>query len=202
MRAILTMQKIQPLGALLLAIAGGALCAPLLAATLTAEAITVALNAPAQATPGTATIRQSADQLFECPPLNIDPKAMSCVETEFSFETLARVPFDHDKAAVNGQAVRSLDAAAIYLLLNLENVHRVYINGHADSTGTDTYNDRLAEKRAMAVRKYLVDRGISGERLAMGSAGERHPVDEHWTVEGRTNNRNVSLYVIMRRPAR
>ena len=195
------MEKQRKLGAISLAISGWLVTGFVIGDTGVPEPVTVAMAPQVSSAPGAPTIRQSADVLFECPPLNIDPKAMSCVGTEFAYVTLARVPFDHNKASVNGQATRSLDAAAIYLLLNLENVHRVYINGHTDSTGTEGYNDNLAEKRAIAVKTYLLNRGIAGERLAMGAAGERDPVDEHWNAAGRANNRNVSLYVVMRRPA-
>lgn len=162
---------------------------------------TLAMATPGAALPSATSVRDGANALFECPPLNIDPMAMSCGSSAFDYVTLARVPFDYDKSNVNAPAAMSLDAAAIYLLLNADKVHRVFVNGHADSTGTDAYNDRLSQKRATAVMKYLVNRGVAGDKLALGASGERHPVDEHWTPEGRTSNRNVSLYVVMRRPA-
>lgn len=187
-------------GVLFLTISGLLLGGQTIAADDRNPAISVAMTANVGATPADQSLRESADALFECPPLNIDPATMSCGATAFDFVTLARVPFDHDKFAVNGKAARSLDAAAIYLLLNSDHVHRVFINGHADDTGTDAYNEQLAGKRANAVMKYLINRGVGGDRLAMGSSGERHPVDEYWTPEGRAGNRNVSLYVVMRRP--
>ena len=144
-------------------------------------------------------IHESANTLFECPPLNIDPDTMSCVNDGFEFVTLGRIPFDYDKSSVNTEAVQSLDAAAIYLLLNMQNIHRIYIEGHADNKGGDNYNQRLSARRANAVKRYLMNRGIASERLLTSAYGESHPVDEYWTPEGRKNNRNVGLYVVKRR---
>ena len=144
-------------------------------------------------------IHESANTLFECPPLNIDPNTMSCVNDGFEFVTLGRIPFDYDKSSVNTEAVQSLDAAAIYLLLNMQNIHRIYIEGHADNKGGDNYNQRLSARRANAVKRYLMNRGIASERLLTSAYGESHPVDEYWTPEGRKNNRNVGLYVVKRR---
>ena len=55
-------------------------------------------------------------------------------------------------------------------------VNRVVIIGYADRIGSDQYNQKLSERRAMAVKNYLVSKGISGSRLDAQGRGEANPV--------------------------
>jgi len=70
---------------------------------------------------------------------------------------------------------------------------RAEIRGHADSTGTDAYNQTLSEKRAAAVMKYLVDHGIDKARLTAIGFGESRPVASNDTAEGQKLNRRVEI---------
>jgi outer membrane protein OmpA-like peptidoglycan-associated protein len=70
------------------------------------------------------------------------------------------------------------------------------IGGHTDNTGNDKHNQKLSEKRAQAVKAYLVKRGIAGDRLTAKVYGKSQPVDTNETPEGRELNRRVELKVI------
>ncbi len=71
---------------------------------------------------------------------------------------------------------------------------RLRIEGHTDSTGEDDANLALSERRAAAVRDYLVETyGIDRSRLEMQGFGEAQPIDDNETPEGRQNNRRVEL---------
>jgi len=67
------------------------------------------------------------------------------------------------------------------------------IEGYTDSVGTDEYNQKLSEKRAEAVRDYLVQQGISSDSVTSAGMGKSDPVASNDTAEGRQQNRRVEL---------
>ena len=69
------------------------------------------------------------------------------------------------------------------------------IEGHTDSTGSSALNLKLSEKRAIAVRDYLVENGIDTTRLEAKGFGEGNPIDTNDTRAGRANNRRVEIKV-------
>ena len=73
---------------------------------------------------------------------------------------------------------------------------RVEIGGHTDAQGSDAFNQKLSERRAQAVKDYLIARGIDASRLASKGYGESQPVDSNETAEGRELNRRVEMKVL------
>ncbi|NOI20389.1 OmpA family protein [Vibrio coralliilyticus] len=70
------------------------------------------------------------------------------------------------------------------------------IEGHTDSTGSDTTNQVLSERRAKSVRSYLISQGVaSGRAIARGN-GERFPLCTNSTSEGRACNRRVEIKIL------
>jgi OOP family OmpA-OmpF porin len=67
------------------------------------------------------------------------------------------------------------------------------IEGHTDSIGKDAYNQKLSERRALAVREYLAAQGIAESRMIPTGFGESQPVADNKTAEGRAENRRVVL---------
>jgi outer membrane protein OmpA-like peptidoglycan-associated protein len=106
---------------------------------------------------------------------------------------LRGVNFDFDKATIRPDAARILDEAVE--TLRAEPDVDVLIVGHTDSVGSESYNLRLSERRARAVRDYLVRKGISAARLRVKGMGEAEPVASNDTPEGRAQNRRVELLV-------
>ena len=88
-------------------------------------------------------------------------------------QPLAHVLFDYDSYALSDAARASLDANAAWLRRWPST--KVIIEGHADSRGTNEYNLGLGDRRAAAVRDYLVSLGIPADRLASVSKGEEAP---------------------------
>jgi outer membrane protein OmpA-like peptidoglycan-associated protein len=69
------------------------------------------------------------------------------------------------------------------------------IGGHTDSSGTNSINLKISNKRANAVRDYLVRKGVDASRLIAKGFGESTPVDSNKTRAGRANNRRVEIKV-------
>jgi outer membrane protein OmpA-like peptidoglycan-associated protein len=71
----------------------------------------------------------------------------------------------------------------------------VRVVGHTDSTGSDALNDRLSVERADSVRNYLADRGINRARIDTAGRGEREPIADNSTADGRARNRRVEIFL-------
>ena len=69
----------------------------------------------------------------------------------------------------------------------------VIATGHTDSVGTDAYNQKLSERRAAAVKDYLVSKGIPAAKVTTVGKGESQPVATNKTKEGRQKNRRVDI---------
>jgi outer membrane protein OmpA-like peptidoglycan-associated protein len=71
----------------------------------------------------------------------------------------------------------------------------VYVQGHTDGTGTESYNLSLSERRADAVANYLVFKGVNKDRILVQGFGERKPVSNNDTANSRRLNRRVELLI-------
>ena len=72
----------------------------------------------------------------------------------------------------------------------------IEIQGHTDSTGGDSYNDKLARERIATIMRYLTTRGISAFRLTTAGFGEKAPIADNSTEEGRERNRRVEFRIV------
>ena len=106
---------------------------------------------------------------------------------------LRGVQFEFDKADIRPDAGVILDEAANQL--SQVAGARVSVDGHTDSSGSDAYNQALSERRAAAVREYLVSKGVDASRLSSNGYGEAQPVADNASDEGRALNRRVELKV-------
>lgn len=71
----------------------------------------------------------------------------------------------------------------------------VHVIGHTDSTGTQSYNQQLSEKRATSVSRYLSRSGVERQRMRYSGMGENKPIDSNATSSGRSKNRRVEIYL-------
>src|SRR5829696_7763241 len=102
--------------------------------------------------------------------------------------------FDFDKAVLKPEGKAKLDDLVSKVKgINLEVIIAV---GHTDSVGTDAYNQRLSVRRAEAVKAYLVSKGIEKNRVYTEGKGEKQPVADNKTAEGRAKNRRVEIEVV------
>ena len=113
---------------------------------------------------------------------------------EVRVELPADVLFDFDKAEIRADAAEAL--AKLASIIAAYPSGRVELSGHTDDKGSDAYNQRLSERRAAAVKTWLVDRhALDGSRIATRGEGESRPVADNGTDEGRQRNRRVEALI-------
>ena len=103
------------------------------------------------------------------------------------------VNFAFDSSNLTPAAKDNLDKLAQILKNNLDTNINIY--GHTDSKGTDAYNLSLSERRAAAVRSYLISQGVSSTRMLTMGIGEKEPVASNDTEAGRAENRRVEFAI-------
>ncbi len=89
--------------------------------------------------------------------------------------------------------------SSLEMLLGMMQTHtqvKIEIIGHTDNVGSDSFNQRLSEQRAEAVRDYLVENGISADRITTSGRGATQPIDTNLTDEGRQKNRRVEFVIV------
>jgi len=102
--------------------------------------------------------------------------------------------FDFDKSVLKPEGKAKLDDLTGKIKdINLEVIIAV---GHTDWIGTEEYNQKLSERRAAAVKAYLVSKGIEPNRVYTEGKGEKQPIADNKTAEGRAKNRRVEIEVV------
>jgi outer membrane protein OmpA-like peptidoglycan-associated protein len=107
--------------------------------------------------------------------------------------TLGDVLFDTNEAEIKSGSMKSIDRLAEFLRENED--RRVLIEGYTDTSGADTYNLSLSQRRADAVQAALIRNGISPDRIRSAGLGEAYPVATNDTAAGRQQNRRVEIVI-------
>ena len=105
--------------------------------------------------------------------------------------TLGDVLFGTDLARLNQQGMQTAQKLANVLQQNPQ--RNVLVEGFTDSTGTDSHNQGLSERRAAAVQLALQELGVARERIAIRGYGETHPVAANDSAQNRQLNRRVEI---------
>ena len=108
----------------------------------------------------------------------------------------AEVLFGFDKANLKDEGKKILDVEVVEKMKAHPEVELVLITGHTDRIGDDKYNQKLSERRAMAVKNWLTANGIAAARLEEAGYGEAKPKYDNKTEEGRRMNRRVEIQII------
>ncbi|HMT94108.1 MAG TPA: OmpA family protein, partial [Thiolinea sp.] len=115
---------------------------------------------------------------------------VGCAKTENI--NLQGVNFEKGSDQLTADSLPILDEAAATLKKYPE--LKIEVDGHTDSSGDNTLNKNLSQKRAEAVKKYLTDKGVTAALTAVGY-GEEKPVADNNSNEGRAKNRRVELKI-------
>lgn len=110
-------------------------------------------------------------------------------------DILERVYFDTNKDTIQPKSFGVLEQVA-QVLKSRPDITRLRVEGHTDDRGNDAYNLDLSQRRAAAVRQFLIDKGIAADRLVARGYGESHPIGDNTTAAGRDTNRRVEFHII------
>lgn len=118
--------------------------------------------------------------------------------TRIDAETLrldvrSEASFDINSASIKENFRTSLDTMAE--IIGEYDQTAVHVIGHTDSTGTQSYNQKLSEERATSVTRYLSRNGVTRTRMRFSGRGENQPLDTNATSSGRSRNRRVEIYL-------
>ena len=99
-----------------------------------------------------------------------------------------------NKAIIQPRSFPLLNAVA-NIIRNHPELPKVTVEGHTDDRGNDAYNQDLSQRRAESVRRYLIGKGIPGDRLDAKGYGESRPIMPNDTNEHRSANRRVEFKI-------
>ncbi len=123
-------------------------------------------------------------------PAPVVPVAPATEKVSFAADAF----FDFDKATLKPEGKAKLDDLTDKVKgITLEVIIAV---GHTDSVGADAYNQKLSEKRAQAVKDYLTSKGTDASRVYVEGKGEKQPVADNKSADGRAKNRRVEIEVV------
>ncbi|MEE9349014.1 MAG: OmpA family protein [Flavobacteriaceae bacterium] len=133
--------------------------------------------------------------VVEAPVVVAAPVEVISTQAQAQLDTFARsINFNSARATFKSGVKTQLDR--IYEIMTQYPNANFSIDGHTDSQGSNSLNKSLSEKRAAAVKAYLVGKGLSDYRLSSYGFGEDYPIDTNSTSAGRANNRRVEIRLI------
>ncbi len=112
---------------------------------------------------------------------------------ELKVKFQSAILFDTDSYAIKTTAKDNIQGMA-NVLVKYPDTNLVVV-GHTDNRGSDSYNQKLSEQRAYAVKDYLVTYGVAGSRLVAKGLGEAQPVAANETADGQQQNRRVEIQI-------
>lgn len=121
------------------------------------------------------------------------PEVTEAVQATLN-EYAKTILFDTGKATIKAQSADVL--RDIIGILKEYPTSKFTVEGHTDSVGSETLNQRLSDSRANSVKEYLVENGIDAFRLSALGYGESKPIDSNSTKAGRANNRRVEINLV------
>jgi OOP family OmpA-OmpF porin len=149
-----------------------------------------AAAAPAAAEPAPAPAPQAAPAPAPAPAAAAAAPATVATKVTYAADAF----FDFNKSVVKPDGKAKLDDLVGKIKgINLEVIIAV---GHTDAVGGDAYNQKLSVRRSEAVKAYLVSKGIEKNRVYTEGKGEKQPVADNKTAEGRAKNRRVEIEVV------
>jgi outer membrane protein OmpA-like peptidoglycan-associated protein len=103
------------------------------------------------------------------------------------------IRFQSGSAVLDKKSYPDIDTVAV--ILQQESAIKLNIEGHTDNVGNSETNKKLSQKRAEAVKQYLIKKGIASERLIAIGYGDERPIGDNKTIEGRNRNRRVDFVI-------
>ncbi|MCL4176351.1 MAG: OmpA family protein [Verrucomicrobia bacterium] len=128
--------------------------------------------------------------------LPVDPESDMLRDEAFFRDTV--VYFDFDRSTVRSGERSKIETVSTHLQSNP--AHKLKIEGHCDERGTEGYNLALGERRALSVRDYLINLGISSQRIYTSSWGESRPAEIGQNESAWQANRRAEFILLLPKP--
>lgn len=125
--------------------------------------------------------------------VKLEPIQVAAIQENVTI-TLNNIFFDFDMATLKSESFPELNR--VVTLMTEKPSMQVEIAGHTDSTGPDNYNMDLSERRAKSVGNYLIEKGITKERISIVFFGETKLIDSTNTKAGNAKNRRVEFKIL------
>jgi outer membrane protein OmpA-like peptidoglycan-associated protein len=110
-------------------------------------------------------------------------------------EIIAAKPFETIYFAKNSAQITSSKLIDFLAKIKDDKTSTIEIDGYTDADASDEYNLKLSERRARAVKSYLISRGVKASRIKLNAYGEKNPVADNTTPEGKAKNRRVYITI-------
>lgn len=123
----------------------------------------------------------------------LDPITVTPIDSGVTI-TLNNIFFDFDQTTLKPESFPELNR--LVKLMGERGTMTVTIEGHADATGTEQYNLDLSRRRAAAVQKYIIGKGVDQSRVSIAYFGESKPAASNATKESRRKNRRVEFRIV------
>ena len=143
-------------------------------------------------TPANTPVGHNGCPLPQYPPSQ-KPAEPEPVQEVITLSDQGNVLFAFDSSELTPAAQQQLQA--LVPKLSDPSVSRVRVVGHTDSKGTDAYNQALSERRASSAAEYLINQGVTPQKVTSQGRGESEPVADNETDAGRAQNRRVELHL-------
>lgn len=105
----------------------------------------------------------------------------------------AETLFDFDKSVIRADGKKKLDDEVVSKMKEYPQVEVLLVTGHTDRIGSDAYNQKLSQRRADALKAYLVAQGVEDKRIETAAKGESEPVVSCDNVKGKVSGKNKKL---------
>ncbi|MHA6161690.1 OmpA family protein [Pseudomonas sichuanensis] len=143
-------------------------------------------------TPAGIQVNHMGCPLPQYPPAQAQPEPAATPEV-ITLDDQGQVLFAFDSAELTAAARQRLQS--LLPRLNAPGVTSVKVIGFTDSVGSDSYNQRLSERRASSVAEYLISQGLAPDKVTSQGRGEADPIADNESDEGRARNRRVELHL-------
>jgi OOP family OmpA-OmpF porin len=143
--------------------------------------------------PNDVTSHPETECLPAAPAPKVAPAAPAPAAAEHRVTTVtfaAEVLFDFDKSVLKASGKKAIDE--VLAQIGQGKLKSIRVDGHTDWVGTDAYNQKLSVRRAVAVKDYLMTKGLAETIQAVGH-GKREPVADNHTAAGRAKNRRAEI---------
>lgn len=143
-------------------------------------------------------------ELKGCPPSRPTPEdpmpqdvPMNAAEKKIIEKAFASLEFASAKEIIKPKSFPALNELAKLMVLHTDD-WKIRLSGHTDNQGNEDKNMKLSEKRTLAVKNYLIKKGVSTNQIITEWFGQTMPIDDNNTVKGRQKNRRVEMKVLLK----